>query len=118
MKINNLQKQPGLLPLVDNTARQQKATQPSKSQNDKLREVCQQFEAFFIAELLKTAEQSGQLEGMLKESRAEKIFTVQRHTAISQVLAKRNTLGIGRLFYDELKEHLKTVESAKSAENS
>ena len=80
-----------------------------KKENEKLRDVCEQFEAYFAAELLKTVREGSRFEGMLKESRAEKVFGAQRDAELSQVLAKRGALGIGRLLYEELSPRLEAT---------
>ncbi len=94
------------------------ATGQSKHQNDKLRDVCEQFEAYFAAELLKTVRESGHFEGVLKQSRAEKIFGAQRDDELARVLAKRGALGIGRLLYDELSPRLEAATAVYAAGKS
>ena len=88
------------------------ATGQSKQENKKLRDVCQQFEAYFVAELLKTVAEGSRFEGMLKESRAEKVFGAQRDAELSQVLAKRGALGIGQLLYEQLSPQLEAAAEA------
>jgi len=85
-------------------------TEQGSAADNKLREVCEQFEAFFTAELLKAMRQSGQMEGLLKRSRAEKIFSAQRDTELCKYLARRGALGIAKLLYEELKPRLESAE--------
>jgi Rod binding domain-containing protein len=94
------------------------ATGQGNKENDKLRDVCEQFEAYFAAELLKTARENGHFEGMLKESRAEKVFGAQRDDELARVLGKRGALGIGRLLYDELSPRLEAAVAVYAAGKS
>lgn len=73
---------------------------------EKLREVCEQFEAFLTAEMLKTMRTSTQSEGFLDKGRAEEVFTEQHDGELSKQLARRGALGIAQLLYDELKPQL------------
>ena len=73
---------------------------------EKLREVCEQFEAFLTAEMLKTMRTNTQSEGFLDKGRAEEVFTEQHDRELSKHLARRGALGIAQLLYDELKPQL------------
>lgn len=90
--------------LADSSRSNPSRTPPSG--DDKLREVCEQFEAFFTAQLLKTMRESGEVQGFLKQSSAEAIFGAQRDAEFCRQLASRGALGIAKLLYSELRPRL------------
>jgi len=74
----------------------------------KLRDVCEQFEAFLTAQMLKTMRTSGEAEGFTGKSTAEDVFTAQHDAELSRQLARRGAMGIAQLLYNELKPQLDT----------
>ncbi len=114
MRIHSLENSRQALPL-QNPPRTNTDRTPA-SGDDKLREVCEQFEAFFTAQLLKNMRESGNFEGFLKQSRAETIFGAQRDAELCKHLAGRGSLGIAKLLYSELKPRLEaTSDSTEDA---
>lgn len=84
----------------------------------KLRDVCEQFEAFLTAQMLKTMRSSGETEGFLERSSAESIFTAQHDAELSRQLARRGAMGIAQLLYDELKPQLDTQVAGRSIDQA
>jgi peptidoglycan hydrolase FlgJ len=76
---------------------------------ERLREVCRQFEAFFTAQLMQTMRESGSVEGLVKTSRAEKVFRSQHDAELARHLASRGALGLGDLLYRQLSEQIGTT---------
>jgi murein DD-endopeptidase MepM/ murein hydrolase activator NlpD len=85
----------------------------SAKQKSELKKVAQEFEAVFIAHLLKvmreTIEESGLLEGGFGKS----IYTELFDQEVSLSLAKRGTLGISNLLYQSLSANIDAKESEK-----
>ena len=104
MRIHILENSRQALPL--HNPRPTNTNRNPASGDDKLREVCEQFEAFLTAQLLKNMRESGKFEGLLKQSRAETIFGAQRDAELCKHLAGRGALGIAKLLYSELKPRL------------
>ncbi len=77
---------------------------PVEAQKSELRKVAQEFEAIFIAQMLKvmreTIEESGLLEGGFGKS----IYTELFDQEVSLSLARRGTLGISNILYDSLSQ--------------
>ena len=77
---------------------------PGEAQKSELRKVAQEFEAIFIAQMLKvmreTIEESGLLEGGFGKS----IYTELFDQEVSLSLARRGTLGISNILYDSLSQ--------------
>ena len=84
----------------------------------KLRDVCEQFEAFLTAQMLKTMRSSGETEGFLEKNSGENIFTAQYDAELSRQLARRGAMGIAQLLYEELKPQLETTETANSTDKA
>lgn len=68
----------------------------------KLRKACQEFEAYFTAQMLKVMRDSGMQEGFIPKSSGERIFESQRDIELANELAQRGALGIGELLYTAL----------------
>ncbi len=85
-------------------------------QKAELKKVSQEFEAVFIAHLLKvmreTIEESGLLEGGFGKSTYTELFDQE----VSLSLARRGTLGISNLLYNNLSEKLNNTEKEKSGQ--
>lgn len=77
--------------------------------DERLREVCRQFEAFFTAQLMQTMRESASFDGFIKTSRAEKVFRSQHDTELARHLASRGALGLGDLLYRQLSEQIGTT---------
>ena len=83
-------------------------------QKPELKKVSQEFEAVFIAHLLKvmreTIEESGLLEGGFGKSTYTELFDQE----VSLSLARRGTLGISNLLYENLSKKINNTEEQKS----
>jgi len=91
--------------------RTEPANAEAASRDAKLREVCEQFEAFFTTQLLKSMRQSGRVEGFLKQGLAEEVFSDERDAELCKHLAQRGAIGIAKLLYDELHPELETSQA-------
>jgi|LSQX01.3.fsa_nt_gb flagellar protein FlgJ len=84
--------------------------------DERLREVCRQFEAFFTAQLLQIMRESGDVEGFIETSRGEKVFRAQHDTELAQHLAHRGAFGIGDLLYRQLSEQIGSADAQLQTE--
>ena len=110
MRIHSAENSRQALPLQN--PRPTNTNRDPASGDAKLREVCEQFEAFLTAQLLKNMRGSGKPEGFLKQSRAETIFAAQRDAELCKHLASRGALGIAKLLYSELKPRLEAANDS------
>lgn len=85
--------------------------------DERLREVCRQFEAFFTAQLLQIMRESGDVEGFIETSRGEKVFRAQHDTELAQHLAHRGAFGIGDLLYRQLSEQIGSADAQLQTES-
>ncbi len=84
--------------------------------DERLREVCRQFEAFFTAQLLQIMRESGDVEGFIETSRGEKVFRAQHDTELAQHLAHRGAFGIGDLLYRQLSVQIGSADAQLQTE--
>ena len=77
------------------------------SDDAKLREAANDFEAIFIQQMLKTMRKTSLESDFIKKSEGEKIFRsmLDEHYAI--LSAKSGRLGLGEMIYQQLKSNLK-----------
>ena len=78
-----------------------------KTDNARLREASNEFEAIFIQQMLKTMRKTSLESNFIKKSEGEKIFRsmLDEHYAI--LSAKSGRLGLGEMIYQQLKSNLK-----------
>ncbi len=77
-----------------------------KTDDTKLREASDDFEAIFIEQMLKTMRKTSLESDFIKKSEGEKIFRsmLDEHYAI--LSAKSGRLGLGEMIYQQLKSNL------------
>ena len=100
---------------IDNSAnspeRLSPADQPGKQRIDreKLKKVCADFEALFLARLLKAMRQSGPQSGFFGNDPGREIYQSLMDQELSQKLSQREGLGLGMMIYRQvLKREEKT----------
>ncbi|MDR2105353.1 MAG: rod-binding protein [Deferribacteraceae bacterium] len=81
-----------------------KAVKTSVGEDDRLKSVCQDFEALFIEQILKAMRASEIDSGLVKKSRAEKIFREMLDSEYSVSIARSSNGGLGELLYKQIKE--------------
>jgi flagellar protein FlgJ len=73
------------------------------SEDERLKSVCQDFEALFVEQILKSMRASEMDSGLIKKSRGEKIFREMLDSEYSVSIAKASAGGLGELLYKQLK---------------
>lgn len=78
------------------------------SENQKVREVADQYEKFFIKEMMRHMKSTlGEEDGMIKKNNAEKIFTEQLDEQYSEQWNKRGGFGLSDIIYKNVTERYK-----------
>jgi len=83
---------------ITNTAIDKQAA----SQDLRLKEACQEFEAFFWMELLRAARRSINFSGENQSSQSS-FYTDLLDQQYALLLAKQDTAGIGKMLYEQLR---------------
>ena len=78
-----------------------------KTDDAKLREASNQFEAIFIQQMLKTMRKTSLESDFVKKSEGEKIFRSMLDEQYAILSAKSGRLGLGEMFFQQLKSNLK-----------
>ena len=78
-----------------------------KTDDARLREASNEFEAIFIQQLLKTMRKTSLESDFIKKSEGEKIFRSMLDEQYAILSAKSGRLGLGEMIYQQLKSNLK-----------
>ena len=78
-----------------------------KTDDAKLREASNAFEAIFIQQMLKTMRKTSLESDFIKKSEGEKIFRSMLDEQYALLSAKSGRLGLGEMIYQQLKSNLK-----------
>ena len=78
-----------------------------KTDDAKLREASNEFEAIFIQQMLKTMRKTSLESNFIKKSEGEKIFRSMLDEQYAILSAKSRRLGLGEMIYQQLKSNLK-----------
>jgi len=78
-----------------------------KSNDARLREASNEFEAIFIQQMLKTMRKTSLESDFIKKSEGEKIFRSMLDEQYAILSAKSGRLGLGEMIYQQLKSNLK-----------
>jgi len=73
------------------------------SDDAKLRESANDFEAIFIQQMLKTMRKTSFESDLLPKSEGEKVFQSLLDEQYAQISAKSGSLGLGEMIYQQLK---------------
>jgi flagellar protein FlgJ len=73
------------------------------SDDTKLREAANDFEAIFIQQMLKTMRKTSFESDLLPKSEGEKVFQSLLDEQYAQISAKSGSLGLGEMIYQQLK---------------
>ena len=76
------------------------------SDDTKLRESANDFEAIFIQQMLKTMRKTSFESDLLPKSEGEKVFQSLLDEQYAQISAKSGSLGLGEMIYQQLKPKL------------
>lgn len=82
------------------------ANVPTDGQDARLKEACQEFEALFWMQILKSARSSIPGGGLFGQSSQRDHYTSLLEQQYSLVLAKQDTAGLGRLLYEQLRSRV------------
>jgi Rod binding domain-containing protein len=77
------------------------------SENQKVREVADMYEKFFIKELTRHMKSSLAEDGLIKKNNAEKIFSEQLDEQYSEQWNKRGGFGLSDIIYENVTERYK-----------
>ena len=98
------------LPLSELTLRtnQLKVVPKTKgvSEDAKLREAANEFEAIFIQQMLKSMRKTSLESDLLPKSEGEKIFRSMLDEQYAKLSANSGSLGLGQMIYQQLKSNL------------
>ena len=72
------------------------------SDDKKLREAANEFEAIFVQQLLKTMRKTSLETNLIPKSEGEKVFQSMLDEHYSKVMAKSGSLGLGEMIYKQL----------------
>ena len=100
------------------TAGLAKAEKTVRSEEDKLKEACQGFEAIFVHQMLKTMRQATMDGGLIKKSNAEKIFTDMLDQEMAEIQSKTSRNGIADMLFEQLKITLKLEQPESGKKDS
>ena len=78
-----------------------------KTDDAKLREASNEFEAIFIQQMLKTMRKTSLESDFIKKSEGEKMFRSMLDEQYAILSAKSGRLGLGEMIYQQLKSNLK-----------
>ena len=76
------------------------------SEDAKLREAANEFEAIFIQQMLKSMRKTSLESDLLPKSEGEKIFRSMLDEQYAKLSAKSGSLGLGQMIYQQLKSNL------------
>ena len=72
------------------------------SEENKLREAANDFEAIFVQQMLKTMRKTSLESNLIKKSEGEKYFRSMLDEHYAQLTAKSGSLGLGEIIYEQL----------------
>ena len=78
-----------------------------KTDDAKLRDASNEFEAIFIQQMLKTMRKTSLESDFINKSEGEKIFRSMLDEQYAILSAKSGRLGLGEMIYQQLKSNLK-----------
>ncbi|HEY8362902.1 MAG TPA: rod-binding protein [Tissierellaceae bacterium] len=86
------------------SAVQEKIKSVNKDDDEKLMEVCKEFESIFIYMMLKEMKKTIPEDGLIEKSQAMKIFEDMYFEELSKEMSKgNNSLGIAKMIYEQFK---------------
>ncbi|MDR2588156.1 MAG: rod-binding protein [Spirochaetales bacterium] len=74
-----------------------------KTEDEKLREACLDFEAIFIKQMLDAMRKTVNKSGLMDGGMAEDIFEDMLYDERSKLMARNSSLGLAAILYDQLK---------------
>jgi len=82
-----------------------------KTDDARLREASNEFEAIFIQQMLQTMRKTSLESDFIKKSEGEKIFRSMLDEQYAILSAKSRRLGLGEMIYQQLKSNLKNKKN-------
>jgi flagellar protein FlgJ len=83
-----------------------RAEKTATSEEQRLREACQGFEAIFIHQMMKSMRNATMDGGLVKKSNAEKIFTDMLDQEYADMFSKNMSGGVADMLFQQLKSTL------------
>ncbi len=81
-------------------------TRTMEQMNEKLDQVCKDFESIFLNQMFKVMRGTQDSQGIFGDSNAKKIYDSMYYDELSRDLAKTDALGIGKAVYKEMKKQM------------
>jgi len=81
-------------------------TKGVSSEDAKLREAANEFEAIFIQQMMKSMRKTSLESDLLPKSEGEKIFRSMLDEQYAKLSANSGSLGLGQMIYQQLKSNL------------
>ena len=78
-----------------------------KTDDSRLREASNEFEAIFIQQMLKTMRKTSLESDFIKKSEGEKLFRSMLDEQYAIISSRSGRLGLGEIIYQQLKSNLK-----------
>lgn len=75
------------------------------SDDKKLKESCQEFEAMFIKQMLNTMKSTVKKSGLINESMGEKVFDDMLYDEYAMKMARESSFGISEMMYKQLSRY-------------
>jgi flagellar protein FlgJ len=92
----------GAVNRLENAAKTTSSRQPRVNKKSKLYEVCQDFEAIFIKQMLNVMRKTIHKTGVMDGGLAEEVFEDMLYDKYASKMAKSGQFGISDMLYDEL----------------
>jgi flagellar protein FlgJ len=86
----------------------------SIKQEQRLKEVCQDFEAMFIDQIYKTMRKATMQSDLIKKNAGEQFFTEMLDTEMSRKAAAESKGGLGDMLFEQMKKY---IPSSKDGNN-
>ena len=94
----------------------QKIKTTKGSDDEKLREAANEFEAILVNQMFETMQDNSMHSDLLPENEGEKVFRSMLNSEYANMASQSEKLGLGHLIYQQLKPKVKAPISSKLPE--
>ncbi|TCT14007.1 flagellar protein FlgJ [Natranaerovirga pectinivora] len=81
-----------------------------KEDNNELKEMCREFESYFIEQMFKEMRKTVPKSGLIQESHGEQIFTDMLYQEYAKEASKGQGMGLAQMLYKQLSSTNKIIE--------
>ncbi len=110
MEINKIQAQDILSKKIEtegkNLLHKTKAKKYDKETDERLKQVCEDFESYFINYMFKEMRKTVPKYDLIEESNAKKIYNSMMYESLSKNISHAGGIGIANLLYENLKTEI------------